>query len=112
MHTDVETPSFLDVAERLFSSDEPESWIALIGFDPQCGVVVQGLKGIRKVRVGFGGRGKSGGAGVIYFYFNADLPIFLPTAFAKNEKSDLSGTDRAALTKSIDDMISNYGRAK
>jgi hypothetical protein len=36
------------------------------------------------------GRGKRGGARIIHFFHNADMPLFLPTAFAKNERTDLT----------------------
>ena len=68
MHTVVETPRFAADAERLFTDQEREEIIELVAVDPRCGVVVPGGEGIRKVRVGFGGRGKRGGARVIYIF--------------------------------------------
>ncbi len=41
---------------------------------------------MRKLRWKLEGRGKRGGARVIYFYHNADIPLFALTAFAKNER--------------------------
>jgi hypothetical protein len=41
------------------------------------------------------GRGKRGGARVIYFFHDAGMPIFALTAFAKNERADLSDQDRS-----------------
>ena len=40
------------------------------------------------------GRGKRGGARIIYFYHNPDMPLFLLTAYARNEKSNLTQSDR------------------
>jgi hypothetical protein len=40
------------------------------------------------------GRGKRGGARVIYFHHNAGTPLFALAAFAKNEQADLSQKDR------------------
>lgn len=53
-----------------------------------------GTGGVRKLRWGLEGRGKRGGARVIYFHHGAGMPIFVLTAFAKNERADLSQQDR------------------
>jgi hypothetical protein len=66
MQTVVETPSYLADAERLFSPEERTAIVDRLAADPTCGVVIPGSGGIRKVRFGFGARGKSGGARVIY----------------------------------------------
>jgi hypothetical protein len=61
MQTVVETPSYLADAERLFSPEERLAVVDRLAADPTCGVVIPGSGGIRKVRFGFGARGKSGG---------------------------------------------------
>jgi hypothetical protein len=58
------------------------------------GDLVQGTGGIRKLRWGLEGRGKRGGARVIYFYHDDAMPLFALTAYAKNERADLSQQDR------------------
>jgi hypothetical protein len=62
MQTVVETPAYLADAERLFSPEERKVIVDRLAADPVSGVVIPGSGGIRKVRFGFGGRGKSGGA--------------------------------------------------
>ena len=74
--------------------------------------MVPGGGGLRKVRFGFGSRGKSGGARIIYLFGGEDLPIFILAVFAKNEKSNLSAAERNALAKMIDGMIARYRRQK
>jgi hypothetical protein len=71
-----------------------------------------GSGGIRKVRFGFGARGKSGGARIIYLFSGESLPMFVLAAFAKNEKSDLSRAERNALARMVADMIESYRREK
>jgi hypothetical protein len=67
MQTVVETPTYLADSEWLFSPDEQKAVVDRLAADPICGMVIPGSGGIRKVRFGFGGRGKSGGARIIYF---------------------------------------------
>jgi hypothetical protein len=112
MHTVVETPRYQTDAARLFTLDERDAVVDQVAGDPDCGVVIPGGGGIRKVRVGFGGRGKRGGARVIYLFGGEDVPIFLLAAFAKNERSDLTAAERMALAKAVTTMLANYRRRR
>ncbi|MEH2624288.1 hypothetical protein V1292_002343 [Bradyrhizobium sp. AZCC 1719] len=112
MQTVVETPSYLADAERLFSLDERKAIVDRLASDPACGVVVPGGGGIRKVRFGFGARGKSGGARIVYLFSGADLPVFILAVFAKNEKANLSASERNALGKMVATMIEDYRRRR
>src|SRR5829696_5046738 len=96
---------------RLRPSSQMPS-VDMIAKDPECGVLVPGAGGIRKVRFGFGGRGKRGGARVIYLFGGRDIPLFLLAAFAKNEQADLSSTERSALSRQVVAMVSRYRRRK
>ena len=73
----------------------------MVAKDPERGEVMQGTGGVRKMRVGRGGRGKSGGGRVMYLHHDANHPIFLRGAFAKNEKSNLSEAERNELAKFV-----------
>ncbi|MGD0026732.1 MAG: type II toxin-antitoxin system RelE/ParE family toxin [Xanthobacteraceae bacterium] len=110
MHTVVETPRFLADAARLFTDEEREAIVDRVATDPRCGVVVPGGESIRKVRVGFGGRGKRGGARVIYLFGGNDVPVFLLAAFAKNEKDDLTGVELSTMAKAVKAILVNYRR--
>jgi mRNA-degrading endonuclease RelE of RelBE toxin-antitoxin system len=112
MQTVVETPSYLADAERLFSSDERKAIVDRLAADPTCGVVIPGSGGIRKVRFGFGARGKSGGARIIYLFSGVNLPVFILAVFAKSEKANVSAADRNALGKMVVAMIEDYRRQK
>ena len=112
MQTVVETPHYLAAAQRLFTESEREAIVDRIATDPLCGVLIPGGGGIRKFRVGIGERGKRGGGRVIYLFGGGDLPLFLLAAFAKNEKSDLTPAERAALSKAATTMLANYRRRR
>jgi len=112
MQTVVETPSYLVDAERLFSPEERRAIVDRLASDPTCGVVIPGSGGIRKVRFGFGSRGKSGGARIIYLFSGVSLPVFILAAFAKNEKANLSASERNSLAKMVAAMIDGYRRSK
>lgn len=81
----------------------------MVAGDPECGELMQGMGGVRKVRVGRGGRGKSGGGRVIYIHQDADHPVFLLAAFAKNEKANLSKAERNELAKFVKKLFESAG---
>jgi hypothetical protein len=94
----IETDSYLSKAEKIMSAVERESIISTISASPTLGVVIPGSGGLRKLRIPLQGRGKRGGGRVIYWYYNEGYPAILMWAFAKNEASDLSPTQKKLLT--------------
>jgi hypothetical protein len=90
----VETPEFLSATRKLVNEGERALLVDYLAYNPTAGDLVPGTGGVRKLRWGLEGRGKRGGARVIYFHHDAGMPLFALTAFAKNEQADLSQQDR------------------
>ncbi|MBR7620372.1 type II toxin-antitoxin system RelE/ParE family toxin [Phenylobacterium sp. 20VBR1] len=71
-----------------------------IAASPEAGAVIRGSGGMRKIRFGFGGSGKSGGGRTIYYAITDDEVVYLITAYAKVDKSDLT-PDEIKLFKTL-----------
>jgi hypothetical protein len=56
MHTVVETPQYIKASESIFSEAERTDIVNMVATDPECGDVIEGTGGFRKVRVGRGER--------------------------------------------------------
>ncbi len=69
--------------------------------DPKVGAVMRGTGGVRKMRFAFEKRGKSGSVRVIYVDFEVYEKIFLITAYPKNEKDNLTDSERAEIKQMI-----------
>jgi hypothetical protein len=69
--------------------------------NPKTGDVIRGTKGLRKIRIAFEGKGKSGGGRVVYVDFAFYETIYLITAYPKNEKDNLSKAEQNAIAKMI-----------
>ena len=93
----VETPAFERAARRIFSDEERAEMIDAIARDPECGDHLGG--GLRKVRFASSGRGKRGGARVVFYFGGQDIPVYLLALFAKNERSDLTRDELADLRR-------------
>lgn len=90
----IETPEFLSACRKLMPDSERALLIDYLAYNPTAGDLIPGTGGVRKLRWGLEGRGKRGGARVIYFHHHAGMPLFVLTAFAKNDRANLSGQDR------------------
>lgn len=62
--------------------------------NPDVGDVMEGTGGVRKFRWALEGKGKSGGARIIYLDIVFAEHIYLLTAFSKNEKTNLNKLER------------------
>ncbi|MBQ7990587.1 MAG: type II toxin-antitoxin system RelE/ParE family toxin [Oscillospiraceae bacterium] len=72
--------------------------------DPTKGDLMRGTGGLRKMRIAFEGRGKSGSGRVCYVDFAVYEKIYLITAYPKNEKENLNKDERNAIAKMIEQL--------
>jgi hypothetical protein len=110
LQTVVELPEFLRRAKAIMSDEERAAIVDMIAADPEAGVSLGG--GLRKVRVGRHGSGKSGGYRMVYVFGGVQLPIFLVTVFAKNEKDNLSKAEQADLVMLSKALLERYGEPR
>jgi hypothetical protein len=106
--TVIELAEFLRQAKAVMSDAEREDLVGYLAANPEAGVSLGG--GLRKVRFGRIGSGKSGGFRTIHFYRTGTSPVVMMAVFAKNEKSNLSATEFATLLKLGDILAAHYGR--
>ena len=87
----IETPIFTDDWDRIGKYDEAlaELQTALM-VNPEVGNPIPRSGGLRKIRVAAKGKGKRGGARVIYYWHRGDGQIFLLLTYPKNELDDLT----------------------
>jgi hypothetical protein len=106
----VETPDFLAAAQRIMDGDERGLLVDYLARNPSASDLIPGAGGVRKLRWALEGRGKRGGARVVYYYHNDALPIFVLTAYAKNERADLSQAERNGFRRLTALLVEHYAR--
>jgi hypothetical protein len=74
------------------------------------GDLIPGTGGVRKLRWALEGRGKRGGARVIYYFHNGYIPVFALTAYAKNERADIAPADRNEFRRLTALLVQQYTR--
>ena len=98
MQTVAEAPIFSRQTEKLFSEDEKRELIDFLAENPLAGEEIPGTGGVRKVRFAASGRGKRGGARVIYYYLDDTMPLYALLANAKNAKEDMTPDEKRAVS--------------
>ena len=106
--TVVETARFLNDTKALMQDSEREELVVFVGGNPEAGDIIPETGGVRKLRWALAGRGKRGGARVIYYYHSERLPLFLLAAYGKNEKANLSKAERNAMKRLIPILVAGY----
>jgi hypothetical protein len=72
--------------------------------NPNAGDVIRGSSGLRKLRWAASGRGKRGGARVIYYHYVSAAHIYLIYGYAKNEQEDLTPDQIKLLAQLMKDI--------
>lgn len=86
----IELPIFIRCANALFSDEDLAEMQNTLLENPSAGDLIPGGRGLRKLRVPLPGRGKRGGARVIYYYWIVKEQCYLVYAYAKNRAADLT----------------------
>jgi hypothetical protein len=105
MLTVAELPEYMRRAAKLLNDDDRRAVIDYLAAHPKAGDLMEGTGGVRKLRWGRDGRGKSGGVRVIYYVHSEAMPLYLLTLFAKNERANLSKAERNELSKLVELLV-------
>jgi len=98
----IETPIFTRQIKTLVDDEVYGHFQGTLAENPDAGDLIKGTGGLRKIRMALPGRGKSGGARVIYYYVQNAAQIRLLLAYEKSEQDDLTDEQRKALRKIIE----------
>lgn len=103
MLTVIETPTFVRLASDCWNDEDRMRFISFIAGSPDAGDVVPGSGGVRKVRWGVAGRGKRGGARVIYFNRLANGEIWLLLVYGKSVRDNIPAHVLRQIKEEIED---------
>ncbi len=85
-----------------WTEDERGAFAAYLAKHPDAGNVVPESGGLRKVRWGRAGSGKSGGVRVIYFTRLAEGELVLLTLYAKAKTGNLTGSNLKEIRRALE----------
>ncbi|MEO6331763.1 MAG: type II toxin-antitoxin system RelE/ParE family toxin [Gemmatimonadaceae bacterium] len=91
------TPTYARDAKGVITDDEQRAIEEAIYKNPDAGAPIEG--GARKLRVPLPGRGKRGGARVIYFVILEKGRVYLLNVYPKNVRENLTAGEKKGLAK-------------
>jgi len=86
----IETPIFTREVRGLLKEEEYRRLQLALLLRPEQGDRIPGTGGLRKIRWGALGRGKRGGARVIYFWDPAEETFYMLLVYSKSRQEDLT----------------------
>ena len=108
MLTLAEVPEYIRKSEKMLSDGERRDVVDYLAAHPKAGDLMEGTGGVRKLRWGRGGQGKSGGVRLIYYFHSEAMPLYLLTLFAKNERANLSKAERNDLAELVEILVQTW----
>jgi hypothetical protein len=108
--TVVELPLFLRQAAQVWDEAERQEFVDYIARNPESGDVIPETGGVRKVRWRRQGTGKRGGTRVVYFYHDAQMPLFLLLIYAKAQREDMTTDEKKRVRALAAALERGYGR--
>lgn len=100
----IESKAFTKAVQELLAEEEMRRLQKELQQNPKLGVVIPGTRSLRKLRIKVSkrGKGKRGGARLIYFYFERKSHLHLLLIYAKGKKDDLTSAEKKILNALVE----------
>lgn len=95
--TFIESRAFSESLRLLAGDDAYRTLQNELQEDPEKGDLIRGACGVRKMRMRLPGRGKSGGARVIYLYLQNHAILHFLAVYTKSTQADLTPAQKKAI---------------
>jgi len=98
----IETTIFTKKVTSLITDEEYRSFQNELIINPEKGKIIRGSGGLRKIRWGISGRGKSGGVRIIYYWIKNKEIILMLLVYPKNEQDNLTAVQMKILKSMVE----------
>lgn len=100
----VELTPFREFCEQWWTDDDLQALQRWLVIQPDAGDLIRGGAGLRKIRWSAQGRGKRGGARVIYYWHGPEERIYLIYGYVKSRREDLTASQIKVLAALLEEM--------
>ncbi len=100
----VELPPFVAFRDEHWTDDDLRAMQQFLLGSPDAGDLIRGGAGLRKLRWSAQGRGKRGGARVIYYWHVPTEHIYLIYGYAKSRREELTQQQVRTLAKLMEGL--------
>lgn len=105
--TVVELPSYEKQIADLLTPEEADGLITQLAQEPDHGETIPETGGLRKIAWGGRGRHAKGGAQVIYYFRDLNMPLYLIAAFPRGMRIKLSDAEKAEMREVIEAIVAS-----
>jgi hypothetical protein len=109
MLTLIEHSAFTRFVSDWLTDDDYRRFQQQLAEDPEAGDVIPGMGGLRKIRLALPGRGKRGGARVLYLLFLRAEAVVLVYAYTKGDFEDLPPEKKRVVRQLVEDLKGEFG---
>lgn len=110
MITFIEHPNFTKFVRECVHDEDYRDFQLWLAANPGAGDVIPGMSGLRKIRLALPGRGKRGGARVLYLFIRYADTIFLVSAYTKGDMEDLSSDKKKLVRRLVEEIKREFER--
>lgn len=96
-----QAPVFTRAVDDLLTDEEYRALQSALLLRLEQGALIRGGAGLRKIRWKQSGRGKRGGARVIYYWYDEDDVLYMVYAYSKTDQGDLTRTQVRELARIV-----------
>jgi hypothetical protein len=100
--TVAELKSVSKALDGLLTDSEVAALTDYLAHNPESGQIIPGTNGIRKIRWQVGGKGKSKGMRIVYYYHDLNMPLYMLAVYTKGEKLRLSKREEIEMSKLVE----------
>jgi len=108
--TFVELDAFTRELHRVANEEVLREFQLQLAADPEAGDLIRHSGGLRKARMKLPGRGKSGGARVVYLWLPRTRCFIFFMLYTKSAKADIPAEHLARLRAAVDTIKNQYTR--
>jgi len=98
----IELPTFSKIVDKYWTDQEFLIFETFLVCHPEAGQIIKGSGGVRKIRWGYGRKGKRGGVRIIYYLANNPDRIYLMAIYSKGEAENIKPDVLKKLKKELD----------
>jgi len=108
MLTFIEHPAFTRRIIDMNAEDALQTLQAELAANPNAGDPIRGMAGLRKIRMALPGRGKRGGARVLYLLFVRAETVYFVQVYDKADIEDLPPDKRRAVATLVKEIAKEF----
>jgi hypothetical protein len=107
--TFIEQPVFTRHLTALIDDDTYRKFQNELATNPEKGPIVKGSGGLRKARIALPGRGKSGGARILYLWFPRHETFVFYLVYTKGEMENIPAAQMKAIKHEVQRIKQAFG---